>query len=80
MTLEEKISNLEEAQDLLRQAVELIEEATKGSENEAYTDAYLTSNIKIHIDDESGYVTSAPNLSKIIEELQVEAEFENEEE
>jgi len=80
MTLEEKVEKLEEAQDLLRQAVELIEEATQGSRNEAYTDAYLTSNIKIHIDDESGYITAAPNLSKVIEELHQEDEFENEEE
>ena len=66
---QERIEKIYKAQDLLRQASNLISEATRGTSQEERTKSYITSHIDICIDSDHYYSTFAPNLETIIENL-----------
>ena len=56
--LTDNIADLEEAQDLIRQAIELIEVATHSTSVSSMVSSYLTPNLEMSIDDEHHYLGS----------------------
>tara|TARA_R100000655_G_scaffold29928_3_gene60489 strand:- start:1633 stop:1857 length:225 start_codon:yes stop_codon:yes gene_type:complete len=65
----DRIQALQEAQDLLFEAIEKIEWAVNGTEDEKHYDSYLISSLKIITSKNSGYCTSAMNIEDIMSDL-----------
>lgn len=67
MTISERINNLEEAQDHLNQAIELISVALRDTEHERHADAYIIAHLNNWVD-AHGYDTG---IAQYIQELLV---------
>jgi aspartyl/asparaginyl-tRNA synthetase len=77
MTYYDKLNKIEEAQDLLKQAVELIKDAVKNTHEENSAKSYIISHLEIMIDSDHSYYSSSPTLDDIYKNLNDEKE-ENE--
>lgn len=66
----ERIEKIKEAQELLYEAVNLIEEAIEGTNEESNVRAYIVSHLRIFINDDHGFLSSSLNLDNVIESLQ----------
>jgi len=84
MNYQDRISQIQEAQDLLNEAHQLIKDAIHGTGTQQYTKAYLLDHLQIMISSDHGFLSSDENLDKVIERLEEEEEDneydENEEE
>jgi hypothetical protein len=69
MNRKERVEKIFEAQDLINEAIELIEDAISGTANEMNTTAYILDHLRIIVSDDHGFCTSSKNLSDVIEEL-----------
>jgi len=67
MTISERINNLEEAQDHLNQAIELISVALRDTEHERHADVYIIAHLNNWVD-AHGYDTG---IAQYIQELLV---------
>ena len=65
---------IQEAQDLLREAQELIEDAIDGTRGESNTRAYLVDHLRALIDNQHGFCTSRKTLEDVMDELENEIE------
>lgn len=72
MELTDRISAIEEAQDLLREAKLLIETATNGTESTLTVDSYITPRLMTMIDNTHRYADRSVNLDDVIDELKEE--------
>ncbi len=72
MDLSERISDLEQAQELMRDAAELIKRAVKGTSQEHVNEAYVESHLRILTDNESGYLSRSTNVQSLIDGLNEE--------
>ena len=77
MTFQDRIFAIEQAQELMREANQLIKEAVRGTESAQMCDAYVTSHLEILIDSDHCYFTSSTNLENIKESLKDEEERED---
>ena len=75
LTTSERVRTIEEAQDKLREAIELVEQATKGTAIEQRTKYTLIAGLQMAIDKDHEWLGRATSLQDLIEELE-----ENEEE
>lgn len=66
LTDQERADMLREAQDKLVDAIDLIEVAVRGTRREDYTDAYVTSHLKIMATEGHGYLSRDTNLDDMI--------------
>jgi hypothetical protein len=66
---QERIEMLEEAQEKLREAVELLKAALEDTEYENYAKNYLIAQIETKIDAESEWITGDENIQAYIEKL-----------
>ena len=72
MELSDRLSAIEEAQDLLREAKLLIETATTGTESTLTVDSYITPRLMTMIDSTHRYADRSINLDDVIDELKEE--------
>jgi len=77
---EERIEMVEEAQEKLAEAIELIEKAVAGLDCESNVEAYLISHLKCFLNAEHGYMDKSLNLDKLKTKITRELDPENEEE
>ena len=77
MELKERIEMIEEAQEKMLDAIELVQKAVKNTENERNTEAYWISHAKILASDNHGFLSKDKNLDTIIEELREEQEIDD---
>ena len=70
-TYQERIDMIREAQDLLFQAIEILEKATKGDGN---AKAYLVDHLKIMTSQDHGFLSRDLNLDTLIERYREYAE------
>ena len=70
---DQRIEMLEEAQEKLYEARELIKIATEGTKHEAHTRMYLVNQLEIMTSDEHSFLSSDLNLDKVIEEIKEES-------
>lgn len=68
---EQAIEKIEEAQGLLREAIELLDEAVTLT-NDRHAEAYLVDHLKIMASDEHGFLSRDLNCDTWIEQLQEE--------
>jgi len=73
MTTEERVDALTEAQDLIFQAIELIEVAASGTGCEGNVDAYLLARLRIAASDGHDYLSRDQSVSEVIGMIQEEA-------
>jgi hypothetical protein len=69
---DERIEQLDEAQEKLKEAISLIEEAVDGLDCEANTKAYLIDHLKIMASEGHGYLSRDLNLDKVRETIEEE--------
>jgi hypothetical protein len=70
MNTQDRINNLQEAQDLIREAIDLIESALRGTDSENHADAYLIPQLKMAISDDHGYLGYNPGaISGYIQDI-----------
>lgn len=74
LTTDERIDMVQQAQELLHEAIELVERAVAGTGAERYTDAYLLAQLKIRAGSGHGYLTNDQTLDDVIESLKEEDE------
>ena len=67
--INDRTMQLEEAQELLGQAIELFESAVKGTNQEANANAYTIAQLKIAKDEYHGFLTNDQNIGTYIEAL-----------
>jgi len=68
MDRNERLATLEEAQEKLQEAIELIEQAVRGQRNERGVDAYLLATLKMCASNDHGYLGRQDyNLGDLIE-------------
>ena len=72
-TLEERLEQLTEAQDLLQEAADLIRHALKGTNHEAHAESYILGHLENWID-ARGYDTGIEQYKKMLEEDETEEE------
>lgn len=80
LTKDERIDMVQQAQELLHEAIELVERAVAGTGAERYTDAYLLAQLKIRAGSGHGYLTNDQTLDDVIESLQEDEEEGDDEE
>lgn len=66
LTNEERTDMLRDAQQMLYDAIDLIERAVRGTSREDYTDAYITSHLKIMASQDHGYLSRDTNLDDMM--------------
>lgn len=76
---EERVALLQEAQELMQEAVEKVEQALRGTGLLARAQAYTLARMKIIADPNHGYLTRDEGIHDLIEDLKQEGE-EGEEE
>ena len=79
MTYSDRISQLHEAQDLLNEAHQLIQDAIRGTITERYTKAYLLDHLQIMIGENHMFLSNDENLDNVIEKIRDEFEGDEEE-
>jgi len=80
MEKEERIGNLEEAQEKIQEAVSLIREAIKGTTQSSGAEAYVIPSLEMCIGNGHGYMGSQPfNCQDIIDELEEPEEEDDDE-
>ena len=65
----ERIEMLTEAQEKLFEAIELIEEATSGTDNQENTKAYLLDHLRIMASNDHDFLSRDLNIDKVIAKL-----------
>ena len=78
MKYQDRLNLIEEAQDLLRKAVENIDLAVRGTGEENTAQAYITSHLKIIIDSNHSYFSASPNLDDVWKNLNIERDEQEE--
>lgn len=63
---EERTDMLRDAQQMLYDAIDLIERAVGGTRHKDYTDAYITSHLKIMASQDHGYLSRDTNLDDMM--------------
>ena len=76
MTTSERVQTIQEAQDKLREAIELVEQATKGTAIEQRTRYTLIAGLQMAIDKDHEWLGQATSLQDLIGELEEEEEDE----
>ena len=79
MTIQDSILAIEQAQELMRQANDLIKQAVRNRQCQQTADAYIISHLEILIDSNHRYFSSSTNLENIIEDLTEEQQYQEEE-
>jgi len=70
-TVSERIDDLEDAREALIQAIELIEQATRGTPVEDYADAYIIPTLRMCASEEHTYLGHQPaNIDELIRALE----------
>jgi hypothetical protein len=65
----ERAELVREAQDLLLQAIEKVEDAVRGTEIEDHTNAYVIAHLKILAGSDHGYLSHDANVDTVIRDL-----------
>ena len=76
--MQEKIEQLEDAREHLREAHNVIQDAISGISSEANIKAYFLDKLKIMISEDHGFMTNDPTIDSIIKK--VEEEYDESEE
>lgn len=71
LSTDERIDLIRQAQDLLFEAIDLLEQATAGDGN---AKAYLVDHLKIMASEDHGFLSGDLNLDKLIERYREEAD------
>lgn len=71
LSTDERIDLIRQAQDLLFEAIDLLEQATAGDGN---AKAYLVDHLKIMASEDHGFLSRDLNLDKLIERYREEAD------
>lgn len=79
MDTNERIALLEEAQELMQEAVEKVEQAIRGTGIERRAEAYTLARMKIIANPNHGYLTADEGIHDLIEDLRQEGEPDEEE-
>lgn len=73
MTKKERKNLIYDAQEHIYDAIELIEEATKGLPSEANTKAYIIDHLSILKGEDHGFLDNSKNLDDVVKEIEEEA-------
>lgn len=76
MELHQRVQKLEEAQDKMREASQLISDAVSGHGISGSANAYVVAHLDILIDSNHGYLDGSDNVEKLIESIQSNEEDE----
>lgn len=76
----EKIAMIEEAQNKLHEALDLVRKAIEDLDNSVFYEAYILDHLRIMIDADHDFMSCDPNLDDIIDSLRNEASDEEDEE
>lgn len=80
LTTDERIEMVQQAQELLHEVIELVQQAVAGTGAEKYTEAYLLAHLKIRAGSGHGYLTRDQTLDDVIDSLKEDEEEEEPEE
>jgi hypothetical protein len=80
LTTDERIEMVQQAQEMLHEVIELVEQAVAGTGAERYTEAYLLAQLKIRAGSGHGYLTNDQTLDDVIDSLREDEEDDGPEE
>lgn len=70
METNERINLCRQAQELIEEAIECLEQAVQGSNSKGWAEAYIIARLKIVKDDDHGYATRDQNINDLISNLE----------